>query len=55
MGDDLADSWATVVGRQYLEWFLKPYGQSSREFQGKENGLEKVISDRFQQLQGLPI
>jgi hypothetical protein len=37
-----------VVGRQNLEWFLKPYGQSRKEFQGKENGLGKVIfSDRY--------
>lgn len=32
VGDDLPDSWDTVVGRQNLECFLKPYGQSSQEF-----------------------
>lgn len=45
--DDLADSWATVVGRQNLEWFLKPSGQNSKEFREKTMALERSFSEIY--------
>lgn len=45
--DDLADSWATVVGRQNLEWFFKPYGQNSKECWEKTMALERSFSQMY--------